>query len=61
MRYLSRVQHSDSNLVFLRAREIDEHDEPQLTTFRGLLIAASLSALLWGMLFTAVWFLRSRA
>ena len=63
MRYVSRVERtgSDSNLFFLRPGQNVVRDEPGLTAFRGLIIAASLSALFWGVCLTAIWVMRVRS
>jgi hypothetical protein len=37
-----------------------EHEEVELTAFRGLLIAAGASALLWSLGLTAAWLLLAR-
>jgi hypothetical protein len=62
MRFISRAdQFGDQSNVFpMRPNHVVRRDGPELTAFRGLLIAASLSALFWGVCATAVWLLRSR-
>ena len=62
MRHVSRVERSvsNSNFIALHADRPVSHDEPGLSAFRGLLVAASVSALFWGACLTAIWLLRSR-
>lgn len=52
---------SKSNLLTLPTNRSVMRDDPGLTAFRGMLVAASLSALFWGACFTIVWLLRSRS
>lgn len=61
MRDVSRVERlgSNSNIIPLRVARSIGHDEPGLNAFRGLLVAASMSALFWGVCLTAIWLLRS--
>jgi hypothetical protein len=62
MRYVSRVHHFGVDPSIPAARP-DDHsvgDESELTAFRGLLVAASVSALFWGACFTVFWLLRFR-
>lgn len=63
MRYLSRVQRagSISRMPSPRPLRLLKRDEPELSAFRGLLVAASLSALFWGACLTALWLLRLRS
>jgi hypothetical protein len=63
MRFASRASSSTpkSNLLTLRANRSLLRDDPGLTAFRGMLVAASLSALFWGACFTVVWLLRSKS
>jgi hypothetical protein len=49
-----RMPHSKLNIVD------NTIDQPELTAFRGFLIAATFSALFWGICLTAVWLLRTR-
>jgi len=62
MRYFSRVERSgsNSNLIALHVDRSISHDVPGLSAFRGLLVAASVSALFWGACLAALWLLRSR-
>lgn len=62
MRFVSRSgQFGDQSNVFPMRRHYDvRRHEPELTAFRGLLIAASLSALFWGVCATAVWLMYFR-
>jgi hypothetical protein len=62
MRFVSRAgdHHERSNVFTMsRTRSVRQTD-PELTAFRGLLIAATASALFWGACITAIWLLRSR-
>ena len=63
MRFASRASSafSKSDLQAHRANRSILRDDPDLTAFRGLLIAASLSALFWAACVTAFWLLRSRS
>jgi hypothetical protein len=45
----------------VRANRSVMRDDSGITAFRGMLVAASLSALFWGACFTIVWLLRSRS
>jgi hypothetical protein len=48
--------------IFPSDNQLLRHDdEPELSAFRGLLVAFSLSVLFWGACLTAVWLLRSRS
>jgi hypothetical protein len=62
MRFVSRVEHAHppSNVFILPSAEHRTDNEPELTAVRGLLIAASLSALFWGVCIAAVWLIRTR-
>ncbi len=63
MRYVSRASSSNSksNLLTLRANRSMLRDDAGLTAIRGMLVAATLSALFWGACITAIWLLRSRS
>lgn len=56
MRYSSRVvrMRTSSNVIPIRPRAASDRTQ-ELTAFRGLLVAASASALFWGACWTAVW------
>ena len=62
MRYISRVERTRSNSYFVSLRDgrSADHEDPGLSAFRGLLVAASMSALFWGVCLTALWLLRTR-
>jgi len=62
MRYVSRVERSgsNSNFIALHADRTVSQDESGLSAFRGLLVAASVSAVFWGACLTVIWLLRSR-
>lgn len=62
MRLVSRAGRLDgpSNVLSMRPKHAALRDEPELTTFRGLLVATSLSALFWAACITAFWLMRSR-
>jgi hypothetical protein len=49
-----------SNMIPIWPSCNDEIGEGELTAFRGLLIAATASALFWGLCLTAVWLMRAR-
>jgi len=63
MRYVSRVERtrSSSNFISLRDGRPVDHEDAGLSAFRGLLVAASMSALFWGVCLTALWLLRTRS
>jgi len=63
MRLVSRFERNASNPNVLTMRSIQSiaDEEPELTAFRGFLIAASVSAVLWAACLTAVWFVRNRS
>ena len=61
MRYASRVGQPGENLYILPVRTHrnvgHDHENRQLGAFRGFVLAASASVLLWGGLLTACWLL----
>lgn len=63
MRFVSRGHyvHPGSNVIQLPISHSHSIEEPELTAMRGLLIAASLSVVFWGLCLTAVWLFRARA
>ena len=40
---------------------LETDDLPELSAFRGLLVALSFSVLIWGVCLTAFWLLRARS
>ena len=62
MRFVSRGEaaHPRSNVITLPGVDHYDDTEPELTAMRGIVIAATLSALFWGLCFTAVWLIRTR-
>jgi len=62
MRLVSRIERSGSNLGMIPfdAYHPAEKDAPGVSAFRGLLVAATMSALFWGLCLTAIWLWRSR-
>jgi hypothetical protein len=63
MRFVQRSEHavSRSNVLPIRASQPAMRDDSDLTAFRGLLIAASMSLLFWGVCLTTLWLLRMRS
>jgi hypothetical protein len=61
MRYSSRITHTreGSKILPMPLPHATHHDD-ELTAFRGLLIAATASALLWSIGLTAAWLLLAR-
>ena len=61
MRYASRVGQPGENLYVLPVRTNQnvrhDHETEELSAFRGFLLAASASVLLWGGLLAAYWLL----
>jgi hypothetical protein len=57
MRYSSRVGRldNDCNVFPIRPRGTTRNDNLKLSAFRGFLLAACVSALLWGLGQTAIW------
>ena len=57
MRYASRVGRlgENSNVFPIRPSAAMRHENEELTAFRGFLLAASASALIWGLCLTALW------
>ena len=62
MRYVSRGEpaHPRLNVISLPGIDHDDVVEPELTAMRGIVIAATVSALFWGLCITAVWLIRTR-
>jgi len=62
MRVVSRIEYpaDHSNILPMPASRATVRDEHGPSAFRGLLIAASLSALFWGVCLTALWLMRTR-
>jgi len=60
MRIFSRVERtlSNPNLVLWPTSPSIDDDEPELSAFRGLLIATILSAAFWAVCVVAVWLVR---
>ena len=52
---------SRTNVFPIRASQQADRDESNLTAFRGLLIAGSMSLLFWGLCLAAVWMVRARS
>ena len=50
-----------SNVIPIRSANHNLTGGDELTAFRGLLIAATASALFWGLCITAVWLIRARS
>lgn len=61
MRFVSQSEHvvSRNNVFPIRATQPAVRDDSNLTAFRGLLIAGSVSLLFWGVCF-ALWMMRAR-
>jgi hypothetical protein len=57
MRHVSRVglQGELLNVVPMHPRGNARNDNEELNAFRGFLLAASASVMLWGLILTAVW------
>jgi hypothetical protein len=53
--YRARLLHEHSNLLPMRPRGATPHDDDQLTAFRGFLLAAGASTVLWGLCLMALW------
>jgi len=51
----------DSNVIPIRSATPNLTGGDELTAFRGLLIAATASALFWAVCITAVWLIRTRS
>lgn len=62
MRLVPRFERcaSNPNLLTMRPLQSGTNEGPEPTAFRGFLIAASVSAILWAVGLTAVWYLRGR-
>jgi len=60
MRIFSRVEHTvaNPNLILWPTDQPMHDDEPELSAFRGLVIATTLSAAFWALCLTAVWLVR---
>jgi hypothetical protein len=63
MRATSHVIRIDegSNVISIRSVNSNLTGGDELTAFRGLLIAATASALFWAVCIAAVWLLRARS
>jgi hypothetical protein len=63
MRFTSRPTHGGvtASLLPSHNQQSAENEEPELSAFRGLLVALSFSALFWGACLTAVWLLFARS
>lgn len=63
MRFASRAFNPGgrSNVFQMPSHRTEQRDEPELTAVRGLLIAATLSAVFWGACLTLIWLMRSRS
>jgi len=57
MRYASRVGRigENSNVFPIRPSSPIRHENEELTAFRGFLLAASASAVIWGLCLAALW------
>lgn len=57
MRYASRVGRLEEspNVVSIRPEENSRGDQEELTAFRGFVLAATASAIVWGLCLTALW------
>ena len=62
MRVASRVSNLGvtSDLYPAQHEHLAEEEGPELSAFRGLLVALSFSALFWGACITAVWLILAR-
>ena len=62
MHFVSRSEHivSKTNVYPIRASQPAVRDDSNLTAFRGLLIAGSVSLLFWGVCL-ALWMMRARS